>query len=241
MSLCDPDCSAGEAATPSRELIGAVVQTFYGRVQQDPLLAEVFLPAVDDWPSHYARLTRFWGAVLSGDGTFHGRPVAAHAPHAAHMTPARFERWLALWAQTTAELCPPALAATMQARAVQIAASLQHALEPLRTRASRTRLPVVQAAPPLPVPYKSTPVFDETTLPRALRQAHKTKAGVWGVIRVLDGSVRLHVEGEATPRQLDAAHPAVVAPTQLHHVELDGAVRLQVDFYDVPPVLAPPR
>jgi hemoglobin len=157
------------------------------------------------------------------------------------MSPARFERWLALWAQTTDELCPPALAATMQARAAQIAVSLQHALEPLRTRASRTRLPVVQAAPPLPVPYKSTPIFDETSLPRALRRAHKTKAGVWGVIRVLEGQARLHVDGEAAPRELDADHPATVAPTQLHHVEPVGAMRLQVDFYDVPPVLPAPR
>lgn len=32
-----------------------------------------------------------------------------------------------------------------------------------------------------------TPVFDENTLPAALRREHRTKPGVWGVIRVLDG------------------------------------------------------
>ena len=31
--------------------------------------------------------------------------------------------------------------------------------------------------------YKSTPVFDETTLPAGLRREHRTKAGVWGIIR----------------------------------------------------------
>lgn len=33
-------------------------------------------------------------------------------------------------------------------------------------------------APPLS-PYRSTPVFDEATLPAALRREHRTKLGVW--------------------------------------------------------------
>ena len=39
-------------------------------------------------------------------------------------------------------------------------------------------------------PYKTTPVFDETSLPGAIRNAHSTKAGVWGLLRVLDQSGR---------------------------------------------------
>ena len=42
----------------------------------------------------------------------------------------------------------------------------------------------------VPKPYKSTPVFDENTLPAGLRKEHRTKAGVWGVIRVLEGRLR---------------------------------------------------
>ena len=40
-------------------------------------------------------------------------------------------------------------------------------------------------------PYRCTPVFDEATLPAALRKEHRTKAGTWGLIRVIDG--RLHL------------------------------------------------
>ena len=40
-------------------------------------------------------------------------------------------------------------------------------------------------------PYRSTPVFDETTLPEALRREHRTKAGTWGVIHVLDEHAEL--------------------------------------------------
>ena len=49
------------------------------------------------------------------------------------------------------------------------------------------------AAPSSKAPYKCTPIFDETTLPAGLRREHRTKSGVWGVIRVLDGRLRYQV------------------------------------------------
>ena len=42
-------------------------------------------------------------------------------------------------------------------------------------------------------PYKSTPVFDENTLPAGLRREHRTKVGVWGIIRVVEGRVRYRI------------------------------------------------
>ena len=41
---------------------------------------------------------------------------------------------------------------------------------------------------PTSVPYRTTPVFDETSLPTGLRQHHSTKAGVWGVTRIHEGA-----------------------------------------------------
>lgn len=41
------------------------------------------------------------------------------------------------------------------------------------------------------IPYRSTPVFNEATLPAALRSEHRTKAEVWGVIRVTEGRLKL--------------------------------------------------
>jgi tellurite resistance-related uncharacterized protein len=41
--------------------------------------------------------------------------------------------------------------------------------------------------PPGLVAYKRTPEFDENTLPAGLKKAHSTKAGVWGVIHILEG------------------------------------------------------
>jgi len=84
-------------------------------------------------------------------------------------------------------------------------------------------------------PYKSTAVFDETTLPAALRREHRTKAGVWGVIRVLEGRVRFEVLDPPSQMILDPENPGLVRPDQPHLVEPLGPVRMRVDFYDHDP------
>ncbi|KPH69348.1 DUF1971 domain-containing protein [Novosphingobium sp. ST904] len=81
-------------------------------------------------------------------------------------------------------------------------------------------------------PYKHTPIFDENTIPAGLRKEHRTKAGVWGVIRVLDGRLRYHVLDPASETILDPEHPGLVLPDQPHCVEPLGPVRMQVEFYD---------
>ena len=88
-----------------------------------------------------------------------------------------------------------------------------------------------------PAPYKSTPVFDENTLPAGLRREHRTKAGVWGIIRVLDGRVRYRVLDPVSETILDPDHPGLVLPDQPHFVEPLGAIRMQVEFYDRAPDL----
>ncbi|MBL0897783.1 MAG: DUF1971 domain-containing protein [Reyranella sp.] len=82
-------------------------------------------------------------------------------------------------------------------------------------------------------PYRSSPVFDETTLPAALRREHRTKAGVWGVIRVIEGTLKLVVADEET--MLTPERPGLVLPEQTHRVEPQGSMRMQVDFYDEMP------
>ena len=82
-------------------------------------------------------------------------------------------------------------------------------------------------------PYKSTPVFDENSLPAGLRRDHSTKAGVWGVIRVLEGELLFERGGEA--RTLTSGTPALILPEEKHRVEPLGRMRMQIDFYDVEP------
>ena len=84
-------------------------------------------------------------------------------------------------------------------------------------------------------PYRSTPVFDETSLPEALRKEHTTKAGVWGVIHVLEGRLRLTYIDPPSEVVLEAGRHGIVQPQQPHFVEPLGPVKMQVDFHDQPP------
>jgi len=89
-------------------------------------------------------------------------------------------------------------------------------------------------------PYRTTPVFDETSLPAALRRDHRTKAGAWGVIRVLEGAVVLTLIDPPGEHRLTPERPGLILPGQPHFVTPAGAMRMQVEFYDHPPVLATP-
>ena len=84
------------------------------------------------------------------------------------------------------------------------------------------------------LPYRTTPVFDQNSLPAALRREHRTKPGVWGVIRVLDGQLQLQ-RAAGTAETLDAASPGLIGPEEPHWVTPLGAMQMQVEFYDSPP------
>lgn len=84
-------------------------------------------------------------------------------------------------------------------------------------------------------PYRSTPVFDQDTLPAALRARHSTKAGVWGVIRVLEGELELTYLEPQSSVLLRPDNPGLVQPQQPHFVTPRGPMRMQVDFHDRAP------
>jgi tellurite resistance-related uncharacterized protein len=84
-------------------------------------------------------------------------------------------------------------------------------------------------------PYRSTPVFDEVSLPAALRSRHNTKAGVWGMIRVIEGQLKLRYLEPVSEIILEPGRPGLVLPEQPHEVEPLGQMRMQVDFYNEPP------
>ncbi len=84
-------------------------------------------------------------------------------------------------------------------------------------------------------PYRSTPVFDQDTLPAALRARHDTKAGVWGLIRVMEGELKLTYLDPVSEVVLTPGQPGLILPQQPHFVTPLGRMRMQVDFYDQPP------
>lgn len=81
---------------------------------------------------------------------------------------------------------------------------------------------------------RSTPVWDEHTLPQALRQAHRVANGTWGRITVHRGRLRFRA-------QTDPPLDVVIEPTMTQAIPPDvehdvaplGAVRVSVDFLAV--------
>jgi tellurite resistance-related uncharacterized protein len=92
-----------------------------------------------------------------------------------------------------------------------------------------------RSLPPTVAPYKRTAEFTEATVPAGLLKAHNTKAGVWGLIHVLEGELlyrvtdprRAAVEQVLTP----SGPPGVVEPQILHEVRPKGTVRFYVEFH----------
>ena len=120
----------------SEEALGQLVQRFYARVRQDPLIGPVFNDAISDWPEHLQKLQAFWSSVMLTSGRYKGRPLPAHVKHAERIDAAAFRRWIALWRQTTDEMFAPSVAATLQEKAVRIGESLSLGMEFYRSRAA---------------------------------------------------------------------------------------------------------
>jgi truncated hemoglobin YjbI/tellurite resistance-related uncharacterized protein len=198
-----------------------LIERFYARVRVDELLGPLFNDAVHDWPDHLQKLADFWSSVMLTSGRYKGTPLAAHLKHKDRITPAMFERWLALWRETTDAHMSPEAAAALQAKAARIAQSLQLAV-----------LPPVRRTPVPSVPYRSTAAFDEITLPAALRVEHRLKSGVWGVIEVIEGALKFSAGGQADGIVLTAPCSRLILPDQAHRVEPIGAMRMRVHFYD---------
>lgn len=88
----------------------------------------------------------------------------------------------------------------------------------------------------MPQPYHTTPEWTEETLPAAVRGDHSTKAGVWGLLRVLEGRVRLVFHDPASAVEVTVDRPGRIPPQAVHHVETDGPARMRVEFYREDPL-----
>ncbi|MEA2972801.1 MAG: hypothetical protein QOG82_1259 [Actinomycetota bacterium] len=80
--------------------------------------------------------------------------------------------------------------------------------------------------------------FDATTLPAGLRKAHRVAEGVWGRLRVIDGSAAISIDTDPPIHaRLAAGDSQPIPPGVPHAVLVDGPVRLAVDFLvgDRPP------
>ena len=79
--------------------------------------------------------------------------------------------------------------------------------------------------------YHRTAQFSESTIPVGLLGAHTTKAGVWGRIRVIEGSLVYRIlEPVVEEVLLRPGVDGIVQPGVEHQVETRGPTRFFVEF-----------
>jgi len=82
--------------------IKTLVDSFYGKVREDNLLAPIFNIVIQDrWPEHMEKMYTFWQTVLLGEHTYYGSPFPPHAK--LPVTKEHFDRWLELFFKTIDE------------------------------------------------------------------------------------------------------------------------------------------
>jgi hemoglobin len=112
----------------TEEQIKVLVDRFYMRVREDAVLGPVFAQAIGhDWAPHLQTMYSFWSSLMRASGRYKGNPMVAH-----FMLPRigsqHFERWLALWKQTTSELFPEQTAAILVQKAESMAERMLESL-----------------------------------------------------------------------------------------------------------------
>lgn len=104
----------------SLDEIKLLVDTFYGKVREDSLLAPIFNARIGDrWPAHLEKMYQFWQTTLLQEHTYSGRPFPPHAT--LPVGHAHFERWVLLFNQTIDELFTGEKADEARWRAAKIA------------------------------------------------------------------------------------------------------------------------
>jgi tellurite resistance-related uncharacterized protein len=79
---------------------------------------------------------------------------------------------------------------------------------------------------------RTTDELTAESTPRGLLRAHRLAPGIWGLLRVSEGSMTFVWEGDDARRLvLLAGDSLVIAPEVRHHIEPAADVRFVVEFY----------
>lgn len=81
---------------------------------------------------------------------------------------------------------------------------------------------------------RSTPTFEEDSIPKGLQRSHNTKKGTWAKIVIESGELIYSIdEGEFAGQSfiLTTERFGVVEPQISHAVRAEKPVRFRVDFY----------
>lgn len=123
--LAAQSSSPAPASQPSEANIRELVDAFYKRVDDDPLLGPIFSSELSGrWDAHLAKMTTFWSSLVLGTKDYRGNVQEAHRP-LGNIEPQHFARWLSLFLDTVQNRYEPAAAVQFMEPAMRIAQSLQ--------------------------------------------------------------------------------------------------------------------
>ncbi len=124
---------SGETVSITEPIIRDLVHAFYAKARRDELLGPIFEANVKDWPAHLENMCAFWSSATLKSGRYKGHPMLPHA-RVAEIEKTHFMRWLALFGETAAEICPGEAAALFVDRAQRFGQSLQVGIALHRSR-----------------------------------------------------------------------------------------------------------
>jgi len=113
-----------------------LVDSFYGKIQEDTLLKDIFNNIIQDrWPEHLEKMYTFWQTVLLGEHTYYGSPFPPHAKMP--IDKKHFDRWLQLFFETMDENFDGEIADEAKWRATKMAEMFQIKIENFRQTGNR--------------------------------------------------------------------------------------------------------
>lgn len=113
-----------EKTLDSPDAVRLLVDSFYEKVQVDPVLRPIFTDVAQvDWAKHLPKMYAFWETIILGNNAYDGHPFRPHLlVNQKHtLTSDHFERWLQLFSETLAENFTGENAEQVRQRASQIA------------------------------------------------------------------------------------------------------------------------
>ena len=111
--------------------IKILVDTFYGKIRKNDLLAPIFNEKIEDrWPEHLEKMYTFWQTVLLKEHTYYGSPFVPHA----HLPVdnVHFNTWVGLFNETVDDLFEGNVAEEAKWRGLKMAEMFETKIEHYR-------------------------------------------------------------------------------------------------------------
>ena len=113
------------------EDIKLLVDTFYSKVQKDKFIGPLFNEKIGNrWPEHLEKMYRFWQTILLEVHSYSGSPFPPHKQ--LPVTKEHFDRWMAIFTETTDSLFAGPLAEEAKLRAKNMAEMFNYKIDYFR-------------------------------------------------------------------------------------------------------------